>query len=373
MAGPNRRRELNISLRFVSAIFTIALISIGCNHSDDSNIGFPAVQNSETGISIYGNTQGTTYAIMCNDRIKIEKSEIDNILKGFDNALSTYIPNSTISKFNSAKAGSFIYYDSLGYFNDCIKLSQSVYEKTRGAFDPSVFTLLEIWGFLKDVNTIPDSLMILETLRYTSFKPNYHYVFQPNSDSTLPSKISKRTPQFKIVFNAIAQGQAVDVLCDYLEEKGAKNYFIEIGGEVRVKGLNDQGKIWTIGIDKPIDKSTAKNRELIHIIELDGKAVATSGNYRQFYKKDGVKYSHTLNPKTGYPVQHHLLSATVVSPSCALADGYATAFMVLGVEETKIFLSENSELNLQVFLIYNNANGEMETYATDGFAEIIKS
>ena len=370
MAGSDRRRKFNLSLSFT--IFLVYSIS-SCNQSTDVSSGFNAEQNVEIGTSIYGQTQGTTYAIMCNDRIKVEKLEIDSILRDFDITLSTYIPNSTISQFNNADAGAFYYTDSLGYFNDCMDMSQSVYLKTKGAFDPSVFPLLEIWGFLKNVNHIPDSIEISNVMKITSFKLDYHYMYRPNSIDSLPSKITKKTRQFKLVFNAIAQGQAVDVLCRYLESKGARNYFVEIGGEVRVKGVNDQGNIWTIGIDKPIDNSTAENRELIHIIELDNKSVATSGNYRQFYEKGGVKYSHTLNPLTGYPVQHHLLSATVVSESCALADGYATAFMVMGVEETKLFLETNKDLKLDVFLVFNNSNGEMNSYATEGFKQIIKS
>jgi len=197
-------------------------------------------------------------------------------------------------------------------------------------------------------------------------------VFLPNSIDTLPSKITKRTPQFKIVFNGIAQGQAVDVICKYLDQKGAQNYYVEIGGEVKVKGVNAQNNVWTIGIDKPIDNSTATNRELIHVIELQNKAVATSGNYRQFYEKNGVKYSHTINPKTGYPVTHSLLSATVVANSCALADGYATAFMVMGTERAKAFVENHKELGLELFLVYNTVDGEMETYLTEGFKNILK-
>jgi thiamine biosynthesis lipoprotein len=368
MARPNRRREFNISLITILLILT----ALGCTDSEVPR----SVKNDQptnSGISVYGQTQGTTYAIMCNDRIRFTKREIDSVLHGFDLALSTYIPNSIISQFNNASAGAFYYTDSDGYFNECVKLSQSVYESTNGAFDPSVFTLLEMWGFLKDVENIPDSIDIRNALKYTGFKKDYHFIFKPSQIDSLPSKITKRTPEFKMVFNAIAQGQAVDVLCAYLEKKGAKNYFVEIGGEVRVRGVNDQENIWTIGIDKPVANSNANNRELINIIALDGKAVATSGNYRQFYEKNGVKYAHTLNPKNGYPVNHSLLSTTVVHESCALADAYATAFMVMGYEQTKKFVETNSDLGLDVFLIYNDEAGALVTYASDGFKAIIKS
>lgn len=373
MARSNRGCEFNLSLKLHVnlAVLTLLFFS-GCSSSISEPNGFKLERTIEVGTSIYGQTQGTTYVVMCNDRINVQKKEIDSLLTCFDNALSTYIDHSIISRFNHSPAGAFYYDDSLNYFNDCVKLSREVYDKTNGAFDPSVFPLLEIWGFLKNVSNVPDSNLVQSNLRNVSFKKDYHFVFMPSDTPGKRSKITKRTPKFKLVFNAIAQGQAVDVICAYLESKGARNYFVEIGGEVKVKGVNDQNKTWTIGIDKPIDNSNAKNRELIHIIELDNKSVATSGNYRQFYEKNGVKYSHTLNPKTGYPVKHQLLSATVVTGSCALADGYATAFMVMGHEKSIQFIKENLDLRLDVFLIFNNEQGSLDTYSTPGFKQIIK-
>ncbi|MFK8044285.1 MAG: FAD:protein FMN transferase [Crocinitomicaceae bacterium] len=372
MARTHRRRKSKLSLKASFCSCLAIFFLVGCNQKTDQESKFPDVTYNSNSISLYGNTQGTTYAILCNDKVDVSREEIDQLLHEFDLALSTYIPNSIISKFNNSRAGKFEYIDSNGYFNDCVQLSRSVYENTNGAFDPSVFPLLEIWGFFKNFKSIPDSLQIKNTLRHIGFKPDYHYAFFPNSIDTLPSKITKRTSQFKIVFNAIAQGQAVDVICKYLDEKGAQNYYVEIGGEVKVKGVNAQGNVWTIGIDKPIDNSTVENRELIHVIALENKSVATSGNYRQFYEKDGVKYSHTINPKSGYPVTHSLLSTTVVASSCALADGYATAFMVMGTEQTKAFIENNKRLGLDLFLIYNNVDGEMETFSTEGFKNILK-
>ncbi len=370
MARSNRRRKLKVSLKILSSLFFFFLL-FSCKSSDKRS-GFSSENHPNKGISIFGQTQGTTYAVLCNDKIKLDRNEIDSLLANFDNALSTYIPNSIVSKFNNAPSGSFLYKDKHGYFNKCFSLSQQVFANTNGAFDPSVFQLLELWGFLKNKSDIPDSISVQKTLRVTGFKSNYHYIFKPNTVDTLFSKLTKRTGEFKIVFNAIAQGQAVDVICDYLEYKGARNYFVEIGGEVRVRGANDQGNKWSIGIDKPIENSTANNRQIINIIELDNKAVATSGNYRQFYEKEGIKYSHTIDPKTGFPVTHQLLSATVVTSSCALADAYATAFMVMGTNESIEFVDSNPELDLEILLIYT-ANGILETFATEGFKDIIKS
>ncbi|MFK8038744.1 MAG: FAD:protein FMN transferase [Crocinitomicaceae bacterium] len=362
---------VSLDLFFFSKILLVFVL-IGCNSNPSELDSFNLNKNEDVGSSVYGQTQGTTYVVMCNDRIEIEKKEIEDLLNQFDQALSTYIDNSIVSRFNQSPSGAFYYIDSLNYFNDCLKLSRIVYNKTNGAFDPSVYPLLEIWGFFKNFSDIPDSIAVENVLKNVSFEDKYHFMFMPSNTSGELSKITKRTSNFKLVFNAIAQGQAVDVICNYLERKGARNYFVEIGGEVKVKGVNDQGKIWTIGIDKPIENSNKQNRELINIIELENKSVATSGNYRQFYEKNGVKYSHTLNPKTGYPVNHHLLSATVVTNSCALADAYATAFMVMGPKKSIDFIEDNPELDLDIFLIFNDNQGVMKTYGTPGFNQIIK-
>ncbi|MFD1552382.1 FAD:protein FMN transferase [Putridiphycobacter roseus] len=365
MARSNRRRKLNLSL----GLLILPFLQINCtNPSDDT--GFETLPvKKENLITLYGNTQGTTYAILCNDPIQLEQEEIDQTLSHFDTALSTYIPTSIISKFNEAPAGRFTYKDTFQYFNDCMKVSTIIYNQTKGAFDPSVFPLLEDWGFLKDITEIPDSNTVKETKKRTGFRPNYHYEFYPSE--TAASTIIKKTPGFKLVFNAIAQGQSVDVIADLLAAKGAKNYFIEVGGELRVHGKNAEGNNWTIGIDKPIENSTANNREIMEIIALENKAVATSGSYRQFYEKSGKKYSHTIDPATGFPVTHQLLSVTVIANDCASADGYATAFMVMGTDKTKEFVATHPALDLDIYLIYNE-NNKLLSYASEGFKSIIK-
>ena len=164
---------------------------------------------------------------------------------------------------------------------------------------------------------------------------------------------------------------AVDVLAELIESKGGENYFVEIGGELKVKGKNKDGVFWRIGIDKPIEHSDQNNRELQEIIEVNNKSVATSGSYRKFYIKNGEKYSHTLDPKTGYPVKHNLLSATVVADDCALADALATTFMVLGLDDSKEFLKTHDSLNVDAYLIFTNDKDRLETFYTKGFARMI--
>ena len=244
---------------------------------------------------------------------------------------------------------------------------------TNGAFDPTVYPLVDGWGFMKDIENIPDSSVVDSLKALVGFQPGYHFKFMYNhteGDTVPANKILKRTPQAKLDFNAIAQGQAVDEIAKLLESRGSENYFVEIGGEIRVKGKNREGEFWRIGIDKPIENSTAEDRELQEVVQLNNKSIATSGSYRKFYEKNGVKYSHTLNPKTGYPVKHSLLSVTVVANSCALADGLATAFMVMGTQKTIQFLKDHPELDIEAYLIFNNDKGRMETYYTRDFRDM---
>jgi FAD:protein FMN transferase len=170
--------------------------------------------------------------------------------------------------------------------------------------------------------------------------------------------------------NAIAQGYTVDVLAAYLEGKGISNYLVELGGEVKAKGKKNKHSYWTVGIDQP-NEEPGDGRPLKAVIQLKDKALATSGNYRKFYIEDGKKRAHIIDPYTGYPAKHNLLSATVLAPDCATADAYATAFMVMGFEKAKKFLSEHSELQLEAFFIYDE-NGVWRTYNSETLKEWIK-
>ncbi|NOQ73345.1 MAG: FAD:protein FMN transferase [Crocinitomix sp.] len=325
-------------------------------------------------LELYGSTQGTTFAIICNDSISITMDEVNQILSNFDDALSSYIPNSILTKLNEAGAGVFVYQDTYNYFNRCYEMALSVHELTEGAFDPSVYPLVDGWGFMKDLNVVPDSTTVDSLRALLGFQNGYHFNFsgEVTQDSLATSTIVKNTPSAKLDFNAIAQGLAVDVLAETLEKRGAKNYFVEIGGEIRVKGNNADGVAWRIGIDKPVENSDEQTRELQEIVSVENKSIATSGSYRKFYEKNGIKYSHTLDPLTGYPVTHSLLSATVVTESCAMADAMATAFMVMGPEKAIAFIEENSQLGLDVYLIFINEYDEYETYYTPRFGKMIE-
>jgi thiamine biosynthesis lipoprotein len=182
-------------------------------------------------------------------------------------------------------------------------------------------------------------------------------------------QIIKAMPGIQLDVNAIAQGFSVDLVCDFFDREGVKNYLVEIGGEVRAKGINATGKNWRIGIDKPVDGNMVAGQELEAIVEISNKAISTSGNYRKFYVEKGVKYAHTINPKTGRPTKNTLLSATVVGDDCITTDALATSFMVHGVEGSKELLKKLP--GIEVFFIYSGEKGEYLTFYTEGMKKMI--
>ena len=161
-------------------------------------------------------------------------------------------------------------------------------------------------------------------------------------------------------FSAVAKGYGVDVVARLLERRGISNFMVEIGGEVTTKGINPQRLPWKIGVTKPTEDPLAEGGELQTVLNVTDKSMATSGNYRNFYVKGGKKYAHTIDPRTGYPVQHSLLSATVLAGDCAIADAYATSFMVMGMEGAKRILEK--EKNLMAYLIYSDAQGKLAVW-----------
>lgn len=291
---------------------------------------------------------------------------MDAELRKFDLSLSTYIEESVISKVNESKDHIAID-DPTGYFKTCYIESQKIYQKSNGLFDPSVFPLVKGWGFMNDMETPLGKIQIDSILQFVSFEEGkLHAVAFKDKEI----EVSKMNPNFKIDFNAIAQGLSVDMLYEFIEKKGCKNFYVEIGGELKVKGTNSNGTSWNIAVDLPLENLKVRQRDTI--VHITNKAIATSGNYRKFYIKDGVKYSHTLNPMTGKPVQHTLLSATVVADKCSTADGYATAFMVMGVERALEFVKDHPEENLDIYLLYADDKGEINHVMSEGFGKYLK-
>jgi len=330
-------RSLNI---FLLLIFIFTLNS--CNEKQEK------YQRDE------GLIFGTTYHIIYEYKKDIH-DDIRAKLLEFNSSLSTYEKGSIISKVNRNEA---VLLDD--YFTKCFNKAKEISEKTEGAFDMTVAPLVNAWGFgfskRDSVSTgLVDSLL--------------HYVGM-DKVKIVNGRLVKKYPGVMLDASAIAKGYGVDVAAELLEKKGIRNYLVEIGGEMRVKGVNASGVPWRVGIDKPIDDPKVLHRELEEIIRMSEGALATSGNYRNFYVKDGKKYAHTIDPKTGYPVQHELLSASVYAPDCMTADAYATAFMVLGLKKAKQIVEETPEL--EAYFIYRGENRDtLQVYYTEGFGKMI--
>jgi len=306
-------------------------------------------------IKFTGEAQGTYYAVTYYDELGINfQSEIDSLLEIFDQSVSVWVPNSIISKINRNE-GSVI---PDFYFTEVFNLSKEIFQHTNGAFDPTVGPLVNTWGFGFTDRKEVDEEIINGLMPFVGF----------SKVKLVDKKVIKESPEIQFDFNAIAQGYSVDLIGKFLEQKGISSYLVDIGGEVLGKGKKPNGDNWKVGIEKPIDNASY-GENLQAIVKLENKALATSGNYRKFYEENGIRYSHTIDPKTGYPVQHSLLSVSVLAPNSALADAYATAFMVMGLEKSKEFLQNN--LDLDAYFMYSDDDGKIKTFFTKGFEDIL--
>ena len=325
----------------------------------------PTQEKEEPIRNFRGNTQGTTYEIIVADsEVNFTNAEIDSVLAEFDASLSTYIPTSKISQLNSSQDG-LIVTDETEFFKTCYLKSQEIFQLTNGSFDPSVFPLVKGWGFMDNIESPLSQEEVDLLMKDIGF--DQHHSIQFNDKSIV---LTKTNPGFQIDFNAVAQGYSVDVLGDFLKGRGQKNYYIEIGGELLLSGKNSKGTDWNIGIDIPADKSAT--HEIENVVSITNEAIATSGSYRKFYEMNGNRYAHFLDPKTGYPVQHSLLSATVIANDAGTADGYATAFMVMGVENTLAFIQKHPKLNLEVYLLYADSEGNIARKMTPDFQQYLQ-
>ena len=224
--------------------------------------------------------------------------------------------------------------------------------ETEGAFDITVAPLANAWGFGFKKGEFPDSATV-DSLR--------QLVGYEKVELTADGHVRRQDDRMQLSCSAVAKGYAVDVIAQLLRRKGVKNFMVDIGGEVVVSGQNPQGSLWRIGINKPVDDSLSLNQELQTVLTL---TIATSGNYRNYYYHEGKKYAHTINPHTGYPALHNLLSATVIARDCMSADAYATAFMVMGLERAKAFVEARPDLD--AYFIYADSTGSYQTYMTEG-------
>jgi FAD:protein FMN transferase len=318
---------------------------------------FSSCKETGTYDNFAGFVQGTTYSMVFENNGKLNpqnlKLEVEKILHDFDLSLSLYVDSSILSKVNRNED---VIPDE--YFLEAFKRSAEIAEMTNGAFDITVGPFVKAWGFgpdsQKNFSEIKrDSLMKLVGMDKVKIKDG---------------RVIKTDPGINLDFNAIAQGYSVDIISNYFNCKGIKSYLIEIGGEVRVKG-DKHGVLWRIGIDRPEDNNNTPGNDLQAVISLKDRSLATSGNYRKFYVENGIKYSHTIDPRTGYPARNQLLSATIIANDCATADGIATACMVVGKEKTIEFLGFHPEFD--AFLVYSDDSGDYRIWTTENLKRFI--
>lgn len=291
-----------------------------------------------------GEVFGTFYTITYQSDKNL-KSEIEAALKNVDDEFSMYNKNSTVSKINRGEKPVLS-----EMFMEVYNLAQTVNKESEGAFDITVAPLVNAWGFGFKTRQMPDKHKVDSIL---AFIGNDKFKVVNEGKQLVPKKTDART---MLDFSAIAKGYGSDVVARLLRSHDVKNFMVEIGGEIVTSGNSEKRLPWKIGVTKPVDDSISVDGELQTVLNLTDKAMATSGNYRKFYYKNGKKYAHTIDPKTGKPVQHNILSATVIAKDCATADAYATAFMVLGLEKTKRVLEKHPEL--MAYLIYSGEKGE---------------
>lgn len=309
-------------------------------------------------ISIAGFTQGTTYHMTYQspkqDSLNL-KNEIDALLADFDQSLSTYIDTSLISRINKNEVQ-----EVDDYFETVYHEARRVYEISEGAFDITVGPLIDAWGFGPGMKMEMSSNVIDSLLQFVGM----------DKVAMEGGRIIKQVPELRFDLNAIAQGYAVDIVCGFLDELKIDNYMVEIGGEIRTKGISARGDSWRLGIDKPVFGNQIPGESLQEIVHLDDRALASSGNYRKYYEVEGQKIVHTVDPKTGYTRMSNLLSATIIADNCMTADALATSCMALGLEKARSFIEEQE--NVEALLIYSDEKGMYLEWMTEGMKEIIQ-
>ena len=339
------------------ALIAVAAVAVSC-HPRDRYVVFS------------GYAQGGTWMVKANMKgVEVKDSEVqaslDSILLRIDNSLSGYNKNSLLSAFN---AGNQITPDAL--FLDIYNRSVSIYDVTEGCVDPASAPLFDIWGFGFKSGEMPSDEKVMSTLtdcRMSRLNRDIHKavsldgVLDPSA--LLLPESGKALPQLN--YNAIAQGYSCDLVASYLYSIGVKDMMVDIG-EIFCDGLNPSGRQWTIGIDSPVDGNDKPGESLQAIFKVPAgpHGVVTSGNYRKYYVKDGKKYAHTIDPRSGYPVSHTLLSATILAPDATLADAYATYCMVIGLDASKEFIT--SQPALEACLIYDDG-GDFKIWTSPGF------
>lgn len=333
-----------MNLRLKNAIYSLGLVAVlflVWNYRQ---------KNKDEMVAFAGETMGTSYHIKYFDADKRNlKDEVDSLLESFNQSLSTYIPASEVSRFNLDSAFQF----ESKYFYQVLKTSAKVHQLSKGAFDPTVMPLVNAWGFGPEQSRRVDSTYIDSLKTFIGFEKVIDFDAK---------KVWKNDRRSTVDFSAIAKGYGVDVVTDFIISKGIENVFVEIGGEVYCTGKNMQtGNPWRLAIIDP--DSEILNPTFIAQLDPGNKGVATSANNFNYRIVDGVKYSHTISPYSGYPIKQAILSATVVANDCMTADAFATAFMVMGHEKAIDLINNQREVN--AFLIFSDSTGKINYFISD--------
>ncbi|MFT4610867.1 MAG: thiamine biosynthesis lipoprotein [Glaciecola sp.] len=305
-------------------------------------------------MKLSGPVFGTSFSVIYDSETNYIK-QIDSLFTVVNHSMSTYIPDSDISKLNRNEDMILDY-----HFENVFRASRKIFASTQGAFDPTIGNVVNAWSFGADKNKfLTDSLTINNLMLSVGFQKVQIAPFQNGF------KINKPNDTY-LEFNAIAKGYGVDVIAEFLERKNIENYLVEIGGEIRVKGKNlDKDLPWRVGLDEPRFDG---GQSVYKAINLKDEAMATSGTYRKFNTDDnGNRYAHIINTKTGYPTKTNILSVSVIAEDCMTADAYATAFQAMGIENVTEFLKSHPKL--KVFMIFENDNNEFETLNLNNFPE----
>jgi FAD:protein FMN transferase len=307
-------------------------------------------------IQIQGNAQGTTYSISYDGKQSaFTKKQADSIFNVIDLSMSLWDPNSLISKFNQNQE--IKHFDE--HFLAVFQKSKAIHKLSHGAFDPTIAPIIKAYGFVRKNGLQLPSEHTIDSLRqFVGFEKVY---LSGNS-------IRKKAAGVQLDFNAIAQGYTVDVLAEFLEKKDIQNYLIEVGGEVRAKGKNSRGKTWKIGIENPKNTEDERQDDFLEILTLKNMSLATSGNYRNFVKVFDKKIGHILDPRTGQPADHNLVSVSVMAPSCMEADAWATAFMVMGLEKSWATAKDH---HLDIQLVFAE-DGVLKSLQSKGFRKALR-
>jgi thiamine biosynthesis lipoprotein len=321
-------------------IILLGIFSFSCSSKNNEKPSY---------LEVRGYAQGTTFSIIYLDSLSKDFSNgFDSILNQIDNQLSTYDSLSFISNFNNSHVKSQRIGSNM-LFLKCFNKSKYFNKITNGAFNPALFPLVKYWGFFDNSNEIIDSIYINDSLLPII---KFDSIYIKELDGNL--EVNKSNINAKLDFNAIAQGYSVDVVASYLNSQGVENYKVEIGGEVAVRGFNSAGNLWRIGIERPVDSSFTGQYGFQKIISLENKSLATSGSYRKFKMINGKRFSHTIDPLTGYPINNNLLSVTVISDLAIDADAMSTSFMVMGKDSAISFIDKTKDIKIKAYFIYDS-------------------